>query len=412
MTAASLVAAIEACGDEPPSAQGASLRLVGDADEDAIAQAAAARSAISRGNLPANTDRIVARLDALRPTRRAIEAQVAAAQLLHERYRRFRDGRDLARAEERWRALSELRDPAIACDALAKIGSLRNSADDRDGARAAWLEYLRRCPDGPARDSVRASLALLDPASARAAAPVDHGHTPSGASAGSVARRAVRRVVIDAGHGGSDPGARGPSGLRESDVSLSVSRKVAELLATEHGVDVVMTRDRDVYVTLEDRAQRANDARADLFVSIHCNASPRVDARGVSVYALDARHERVENRFARRVSAERELDPIDDGEVSHILANMQLASQGARSWRLANNVQRSLLETLRANYASVDDMGVHVARFNVLVGTEMPAILIELSFISNPMEEGRLASDAYQSQLARSIAASVAAGPQ
>ncbi len=405
---------VGACGDDDATRSASALRARAPAalDEDAVQQANSAREAIARGALPANTDRIVARLDALRATRRSIEAQTAAAQLLTERFRRFRDGRDLALAEGRLRALSELRaEPALACDSLARIGSLRNLAEDRDGARAAWLEYLRRCPDGAARDSVRASLALFDPASARASTPVvESGAANANSNPG--ARRAVRRVVIDAGHGGTDPGARGPTGLRESDVSLSVSRKVAELLASEHGVDVVMTRDRDVYVTLEDRAQRANDARADLFVSIHCNASPRAEARGVSVYALDARHERVENRFARRVSAERELDPVDDGEVSHILANMQLASQGARSWRLANNVQRSLLETLRASYPTVDDMGVHVARFNVLVGTEMPAILIELSFISNAMEEGRLATDAYQTQMARSIAASVAAGPQ
>jgi N-acetylmuramoyl-L-alanine amidase len=226
-----------------------------------------------------------------------------------------------------------------------------------------------------------------------------------------VQRRSVRRVVIDAGHGGSDPGARGPTGLRESDVSLSVARMVAERLAVEHGIDVVMTRDRDVFVPLEDRAQRANDARADLFVSIHCNAAPRVDARGVSVYALDAQHERVENRFARRVSAERELDPMDDVEVSHILANLQLATQGARSWRLASSVQRTMLTTLRGAYADVDDMGVHAARFNVLVGTEMPAILVELSFISNPMEEGRLRDEGYQRAMSVAIADAVAAGP-
>lgn len=399
--------ALAACGDEPRSPE-PSRPIAASSSEDPIRQAADAREAIARGTLPANTDRIVARLDALCGTRRERQASVAAAQLLHERYRRFRDSRDLRAAEQRWRALASGQD-AVACDALARLGALEQGADDRDGARSAWLEYLRRCPDGAAREHVRASLALLDPASARAATPATHNDQRT--LDGTTQRRSVRRVVIDAGHGGSDPGARGPSGLRESDVTLAVSRRVAERLAVEHGIDVVMTRDSDVYVTLEDRAQRANEARADLFVSIHCNAAERVGARGVSVYALDAQHERVENRFARRVSIERELDPLDDAEVSHILANLQLATQGARSWRLAGSVQRSLLETLRASYQDVDDMGVHVARFNVLVGTEMPAILIELSFISNPMEESRLRDEGYQNHLARAIADAVAQGP-
>lgn len=398
--------AIAACGDDPRSNESPRATAIAPG-EDPVRHAAEAREAIARGTLPAHTDRIIARLDALRGSRREREASVAAAQLLHERYRRFRDSRDLHAAEQRWRALASGQDVG-ACDALAKLGSLENSAEDRDGARSSWLEYLRRCPDGAAREHIRASLALLDPASARAATAATHNDQRT--ADGTTQRRSVRRVVIDAGHGGSDPGARGPTGLRESEVTLAVSRRVAERLAVEHGIDVVMTRDSDVYVTLEDRAQRANDARADLFVSIHCNAAERTEARGVSVYALDAQHQRVENRFARRVSAERELDPLDDAEVSHILANLQLATQGARSWRLAGSVQRSLLDTLRGAYADVDDMGVHAARFNVLVGTEMPAILIELSFISNPMEESRLRDEGYQNHLARAVADAVAQG--
>lgn len=401
-------AALAACGDQP-RARGSSRSMVVSSSEDPIRQAADAREKIRRGTLPAYTDRIVARLDALRGTRNEREAAVAAAQLLDERYRRFHDGRDLLAAEQRWRALASGQD-SVACDALARLGSLELRADDRDGARSAWIEYVRRCPDGAAIEHVRASLALLDPAMARAATPAaQQQQRPLDGTA--QRRRPVSRVVIDAGHGGSDPGARGPSGLRESDVTLEVSRRVAERLALEHGIDVVMTRDRDVYVSLEERAQRANAARADLFVSIHCNAAPRVEARGVSVYALDAQHERVESRFARRVRIEHELDPLDDVEVAQILADLQLATQGARSWRLAARVQRSLLTTLRASYPDVEDMGVHAARFNVLVGTEMPAILVELSFISNPMEESRLRDERYQNHLARAIADAVAQGP-
>jgi N-acetylmuramoyl-L-alanine amidase len=393
--------ALAGCGEDASAPQAPP----GFVAEDPVRQAEAARAAIARGELPAGTEGLLARLDGLAGGARAEEAARAAAALLTERYRRFRAPVDRIHAESRWTRLADSQGPR-ACDALSRLGSLRLLADDRDGARVAWLAYVRRCPDGEARAHVQASLALLDPGSARAATEVS-----TRAREASGRGLAVRRVVIDAGHGGGDPGARGPTGLRESEVTLAVSRQVAELLATEHGVDVVMTRDRDVYVSLEDRAARANAARADLFVSIHCNASERAEAKGVSVYALDAQSDRVARRFARRVSVERELDPVDDGDVSGILANLQLASQGARSWRLATRVQRGLLEELRESYRDVDDMGVHVARFNVLVGTEMPAVLIELSFVSNPLEESRLRDGVYQSHLARSIAASVAGGP-
>jgi N-acetylmuramoyl-L-alanine amidase len=397
------VLALAACGQDAPETT--SPERTASAFDDPVAQAERAREAIARGQLPAGVDGLLARLDGLAGTARGESAARAAASLLTERYRRFRAPADRLQAEARWARLGESRG-AVGCDALSRLGGLRLFAGDRDGARAAWLSYGRGCPDGAARAHVQASLALLDPGSARAATEVTRP-----ASAGVRHGMTVRRVVIDAGHGGTDPGARGPTGLRESDVTLSVARQAAELLATEHGVDVVMTRDRDVYVPLEDRAERANAARADLFVSIHCNAAERIEARGVSVYALDARSDRVARRFARRVSFEREIDPLDDGEVSGILANLQLSSQGARSWRLATGVQRSLLEELRENYREVDDMGVHVARFNVLVGTEMPAVLIELSFVSNPLEESRLRDSGYQAHLARAIARAVASGP-
>lgn len=368
-----------------------------------LQSAESARAELAATRIPAGLEALLLRLD--RAGERgpmSADYQSAAAGIYAERYRRFRSPADFQQAEQRYSALSEL-PGAAGCDALAKVGSLRHAASDRNGAQSAWVAYTRRCPDGPASAHVRASLALLDPQLARAVAA-----TPSVAGSAQTAINAgrLRRVVVDAGHGGTDPGARGPNGVRESEVNLSVARKLAERLSSEYGVEVVMTRDRDTYVTLEDRARRANDARAELFVSIHCNASERAEARGVSVYALE-QSERVQARFAHRINTEHEIDALVDSDVSRIVANLQLSAQGTRSFALAQQVQSALLGDLRARYQDVDDMGVHPARFSVLVGTEMPAILVELSFVSNRLEEARLADDRYQNVLASAIARAI-----
>jgi N-acetylmuramoyl-L-alanine amidase len=331
--------------------------------------------------------------------------QIAAANLYFERYKRFRSPADFVQAETRLNRIASL-DTSSGCDALARLATLRQLAEDRSGAQSAWVAYTRRCPDGPAMAHIRASLALSDPQMAHAVAATPSAHA-AGATGGLSANSGrLRRIVVDAGHGGSDPGARGPAGLRESEVTLSVARRLADRLSSEYGVEVVLTRDRDVYVTLEDRARRANEARAELFVSVHCNASERAEARGVSVYAIE-QSERVQARFARRINNDREIAAVYDDDVSRIVANLQLSAQGARSFALAQQVQASLLHDLRARYENVDDMGVHSARFSVLVGTEMPAVLVELSFISNPLEEARLADDRYQTLLANAIARAI-----
>ncbi|MDP3275887.1 MAG: N-acetylmuramoyl-L-alanine amidase [Deltaproteobacteria bacterium] len=393
-------------GNEPESSQQSQPSAV--LRDDPLTLADAARAALEAGRIPAGLDGLIARLEHTSMGSRSERGRWGAASLLALRYVRFRSPTDRDIAIDRLARISTTSafSQATQCEALARLGTVYLTADRRDDARRSWLEHTRRCPDHPAAVNVRASLAIMDPAIAQAASPVaptqrrGGDRTPEG-------QHAVRRVVIDAGHGGSDPGARGPTGLRESEVTLDVARKLAEILATEFGVDVVLTRDRDTYVALDERARRANDANADLFVSIHCNASERAEARGVSVYALDAQSPRVEARFARRVNTTRELDAFDDADVSHILANLQLGSQGARSWRLAQRVQQNLLTTLRARYAEVDDMGVHAARFNVLVGTEMPAVLVEVSFVSNPLEEARLRDDTYRAIAARSIARAI-----
>lgn len=225
------------------------------------------------------------------------------------------------------------------------------------------------------------------------------GSGPKGAS------RSVDRVVIDPGHGGNDPGALGPAGLREKDVTLAVAHKLAPTLARQ-GIQVALTRDDDRYVTLEERTARANAFGADLFVSIHCNAAENKARRGVETYVLDTTTSDMASRVAARENA---TSQAASNEVAQLLASMRLADQSTRSARFAELLQRAGMASLGSKYADVLDGGVHRAAFYVLVGARMPAVLFETSYISNAAEEERLGSADYQQRLADALANAVKA---
>ncbi len=225
------------------------------------------------------------------------------------------------------------------------------------------------------------------------------GSSPKGAS------RSVERVAIDAGHGGIDPGALGPSGLKEKEVTLAVAHKLAPILA-RLGIQVALTRDDDRFVTLEERTARANAFGADLFVSIHCNAAENKTRRGVETYVLDTTTSDMAGRVAARENA---TSQAASNEVAQLLASMRLADQATRSTRFAELLQRSGLASLGTQYSDVLDGGVHRAAFYVLVGARMPAVLFETSYISNALEEERLGSADYQQRLADAIANAIKA---
>jgi N-acetylmuramoyl-L-alanine amidase len=232
---------------------------------------------------------------------------------------------------------------------------------------------------------------------------IDIARHPPGATARG--QRLVARVALDPGHGGSDPGAIGPSGVREKDVTLAIARKIAPVLARE-GMQVVLTRDDDRFVSLEERTARANSFGADLFVSVHCNAAENRGKRGVETYMLDTARDEMAGRIAARENA---TSAAAGAEIGSILASMRLADQSARSGRLADLVERAALASLRGTYPDAVDGGVHTAGFYVLVGARMPGVLFETSYISNAREEARLASDDYQQRLADGIVNAVKA---
>ncbi len=219
------------------------------------------------------------------------------------------------------------------------------------------------------------------------------------------AARNVSRIALDPGHGGSDPGAIGPAGTREKDVTLAVARKVAPALARA-GIQVMLTRDDDRFVSLEERTARANAFNADLFLSIHCNAAENHAKHGVETYVLDTARDEMAGRIAARENA---TSQAAGAEIGTILASMRLADQSARSGRLADLLQRAAMASLASGYDDVVDGGVHTAGFYVLVGARMPGVLFETSYISNATEEERLGSDRYEQRLADGIVNAVQA---
>lgn len=233
---------------------------------------------------------------------------------------------------------------------------------------------------------------------------IDIARHPPGAVAAS-GRRRVERIVLDPGHGGWDPGAIGQGGLHEKDVTLDVARRVAPVLARE-GLTVLLTREDDRYVTLEERTARANAFGADLFVSVHCNAAENRVRHGVETYVLDTTKDEIASRIAARENA---TSQAATAEIGSILASLRLADQANRSTHLAELLQRAAMVSLRDPYRDVHDGGVHTAGFYVLVGARMPAILFETSYISNPAEETRLGTDDYKQRLADAIANAIRA---
>ncbi|RPI56047.1 MAG: N-acetylmuramoyl-L-alanine amidase, partial [Deltaproteobacteria bacterium] len=210
----------------------------------------------------------------------------------------------------------------------------------------------------------------------------------------------VKRVVIDAGHGGKDPGAIGPTGLREKDVVLKISKKVASRLEKDLGGQTLLTRNGDRFLPLTQRTAIANAKKADLFVSIHANAAPSRIASGVETYFLNFALDKEAMSVAARENA---TSTKSIGDLKNILNDIMKNTKVDESSRLAGYVQREVVKNLRKKYSDVKSKGVKQAPFFVLIGAGMPSVLVEVSFISNKKEEERLKSDRYLDHVAEGI---------
>lgn len=215
---------------------------------------------------------------------------------------------------------------------------------------------------------------------------------------------AKRKIVIDPGHGGHDPGAIGPNGLFEKDVVLDIALKLKKILMKDRVNEVFLTRERDIFVPLEERTAFANKKNADLFISIHANASFRREAKGIETYLLNWTDDEEAMRVAARenaISFKKMKEMHKQMDIIQVITN-DLLRQNKRdeSVKLANYIHRSIVDTLNNSY----DLGVKQALFYVLFGAKMPSVLVEVSFISNPEEESLLSKESYRTQIAEAIA--------
>jgi N-acetylmuramoyl-L-alanine amidase len=213
----------------------------------------------------------------------------------------------------------------------------------------------------------------------------------------------VSRIVIDAGHGGHDPGAKG-KGVTEAELVLDVALRLEKLLTAVPGVEVILTRREDEFIPLQERTAIANREGADLFLSIHANASPSAQARGIETYFLNFAN----NLSAAAVAAR---ENAASGQAMAALPDfvkaIALTNKIDESKDFATQVQRAMIDKLRGTNRTIRDLGVKQAPFVVLIGAAMPSVLAEISFVTNLQEARLLKSSAYRQKIAEALFSAV-----
>ncbi len=217
----------------------------------------------------------------------------------------------------------------------------------------------------------------------------------------------IQTIAIDAGHGGHDPGAIGRSGLKEKTITLDIAKRLAALVKERLGCNVVMTRDRDVFIPLEQRPFIAKSKGADLFVSIHVNATRKRNTRGIETYVQSLRasdREAMATAARENAMSTKKLSELKN-ELDRIFADLTRDDKIEESLYLADAVQGSLVSNLRPINRHAGDLKAKLKRafFYVLINTEMPSILAEIGFISNPEEEKLLRTDSYRQSIAEAL---------
>ena len=299
-------------------------------------------------------------------------------------------------------------------EAGARLGFAENTLPGPDGAvvAEARVASARKASEEARETAVRASRSPRPVAEARAAR-ADEDKAPqrvraSGAAvAGNLAEQlglTVQTVFIDAGHGGKDPGTL-HNGVVEREVVLDISRRVGRMLSA-NGLDVVYSRSSDASVPLSLRPQKANSARADLFVSIHVNAHPDANISGFETFYLDLARNAQAARVAtlENAASDRKL-----GDMQSVLADVMLNARTQESSRLAGDIQRRAVSRLERRGFAAKDGGTRSAPFHVLIGAGMPAVLVEVGYCTNNREARLLTSPNYRHALAEGIAEGIMA---
>ena len=210
----------------------------------------------------------------------------------------------------------------------------------------------------------------------------------------------ARKIVIDAGHGGHDPGSIGRGGLQEKDLVLDVALRLEKMVRAELGAEVVMTRSTDVFIPLEERTAIANSRGADLFLSIHANSSRNPRARGIETYFLSFAADRHAEEVAARENA---ISAATLKDLQNLVRAIALNAKIDESRDFAASVQEAMVRTQRAHEPRIPDRGVRTAPFYVLIGANMPSVLAEIAFVSHPEEERRLRTADHRDRIARSL---------
>jgi len=252
------------------------------------------------------------------------------------------------------------------------------------------------------RSKKSVAVAPADPAvPARAAVPTADGQTSLVRALG----LKIGRIVIDAGHGGHDSGTLGVDGLEEKDVVLDVALRLGKILHDRLGAEIIYTRSDDTFIPLETRTAIANKAQADLFLSIHANSSSDESARGVETYYLNFTSSPDALETAARENA---VSDQSINQLSDLVKKIALKEKIDESREFASDVEASLYSGLQKGNAGLKNRGVKKAPFVVLIGANMPSILAEISFVTNPKDAGQLRQPEYRQRVAESLYKGVA----
>jgi N-acetylmuramoyl-L-alanine amidase len=287
-------------------------------------------------------------------------------------------------------------------DTPARPAHMSSATNARKTDSDAAVPEEKAASDPPSAGPAGKSLSRLS--SSRKATDLDiHEARPTARGDRSLIRALglkIGRIVIDPGHGGHDTGTIGPNGLEEKDLVLEVGRKLGKLLETRLGAEVVYTRKDDTFIPLETRTAIANQQRADLFISIHANSSHDSGARGVETYYLNFTSSPEALEVAARENAVSEKSIY---ELQDLVKKIALKEKIEESREFAGDVQESLHSGLAAKSPAIRNRGVKKAPFIVLIGANMPSILAEISFVSNPADEHRLETSEYRQRIAESL---------
>lgn len=356
---------------------------------------------------------------------RAVEASFTVGKLYEEMYDISKNVEDLRLAMAQFNQFAKQhKKHRLADDALYRVGKIRWEGFHQKGqAKSVMWKVIRWYPEGDmaieakkflrgldeVKGSARPAGALLEikPKAVKLQSPVASRQLPAVTihQPPSTSDR-LFTIVIDPGHGGKDAGAVGPKGTHEKQVTLAIGKKLAAILRQQYGYQASLTRETDLYLTLDERNAIANRRKADLFISIHANASESREQHGIQTYYLNNASDDAARRLADR---ENKVAGKSAGELERIVATMLQNAVTEESRELAREVHASMLGRVGKAYAEVQDQGVRTALFYVLVGAKSPSILVETSYLSHPTEEQRLRDPRYQTTVAQAIARGIAA---